>query len=206
MIAVRAAALPKGFGSKVLSGRNNLGEGKKVKPHFSDDIMGKSKQNISLCYQCKKCAAGCPVSGLMQHRNYEVLRLIQLDQKDSVLKSNSPWMCISCKACSSRCPNGIDTAKIMDVLKEEVLASGAVIPEKKIAVFHNAFLETIEQFGRAFELGFIGTYKRKTGSFFQDMVLGLKMMKRNKLNFLPHRIKRVGEVKAIFAQARGQKI
>ena len=172
---------------------------------FSNDIMEKSKQNISLCYQCKKCAAGCPARDIMQHKNYELLRLIQFNEKDTVYKSNSPWVCMSCKACSARCPNGIDTAKIMDVLKEEVLRFGTVVPERKIATFHDAFLTTVRQFGRAFELGMIGIYKMKTGSFMQDAILGLKMMKRNKLNFLPHRIAGTKDIKDIFTQAREPK-
>lgn len=176
-----------------------------MEPRFSNEIMEKSKQNISLCYQCKKCAAGCPVGDIMQHRNYELLRLVQLNQKDAVFQSNSPWVCVSCKACSARCPNGIDTAKIMDVLKEEALSAHLSVPERKVAVFHDVFLDTVRQFGRLFELGMIGTYKMKTGSFMQDTILGLKMMKRNKLNFLPHRITRTKELKDIFAQAREQK-
>lgn len=176
-----------------------------MEPRFSNDIMEKSKQNVSLCYQCKKCAAGCPVSDIMQHKNYEILRLVQLGDKKAVFKSNSPWVCVSCKACSARCPNGIDTAKIMDVLKEEMLSAGKWGPEWKVAIFHDVFLDSIRQFGRLFELGMIGAYKMRTGSFVQDTLLGFKMMKRNKLNFLPHRIKRTKELKEIFAQAGEQK-
>lgn len=176
-----------------------------MEARFSDSIREKSQQNISLCYQCKKCGAGCPVGGLTRHRNYELLRLIQLDDRDAVFKSNSPWLCVSCKSCSARCPNGIDTAKIMDVLKEEALAARMKLPERKIAVFHDAFLQTVRQFGRMFELGVIGIYKLKTGSFMQDTLLGMKMLQRRKLNFVPHRIRRIKEMKSIFAQAGEQK-
>lgn len=176
-----------------------------MESHFSTDIMLKSEQNINLCYQCKKCAAGCPVGDIMQHKNYEILRLIQLDYKDSVFQSNSPWVCVSCKACSARCPNGIDTARIMDVLKEEMLNAKVPIAEKKIVVFHKGFLQMVSLFGRLFELGLIGIYKTKTGMFTQDMALGMKMMKRNKLHFLPTKISRSGEIRRIFFQARGHK-
>lgn len=176
-----------------------------MEPHFGTDIMLKSKQNINLCYQCKKCAAGCPVSDIMQYKNYEILRLIQLGHKDSVFQSNSPWVCVSCKSCSARCPNGIDTAKIMDVLKEEILQAKVTVAEQNIVIFHQAFLQTVSLFGRMFELGLIGIYKMRTGMFTQDMVLGMKMMKCNKLHFLPTRISRCGEMKRIFSQAREHK-
>ena len=173
-----------------------------MESHFGTNVMLKSKQNINLCYQCKKCGAGCPVGDIMQYKNYEILRLIQLGHKNSVFQSNSPWVCVSCKACSARCPNGIDTAKIMDVLKEEMLHAKAPIAEKKIVVFHKSFLQTVNLFGRLFELGLIGIYKMKTGTFTQDMALGMKMMKCNKLHFLPIRISRCGEIRRIFSQAR----
>ena len=176
-----------------------------MESHFSTDIMLKSKQNINLCYQCKKCAAGCPVGDIMQYKNYEILRMIQLGHKGSVFQSNSPWVCVSCKACTARCPNGIDTAKIMDVLKEKMLDAKAPIAEKKIVVFHEGFLLMIKLFGRLFELGLIGLYKTKTGMFTQDMGLGMKMMKCNKLHFLPTRINRSGEIRRIFSQAREHK-
>ena len=172
---------------------------------FSTQIMAKAKQNIGLCYQCKRCSAGCPVSDIMQHRNYEILRMVQLEQREAVLASNTAWVCVSCKTCSERCPNGIDTAKILDVIKEEALAAGIRLPEPKMAVFHLSFLEMVRQFGRVFELGMIGLYKLKTGTYLQDIGLGLKMVSRSKLNFLPHRIKGTGEMKRIFAQARGGK-
>jgi heterodisulfide reductase subunit C2 len=174
----------------------------KVNFQFVTDINTKANQNISLCYQCKKCAAGCPVSDIMEYKNYEILRLIQMGKESVVRKANTPWICVGCRACSTRCPNGIDTARIMDVLKEETLISKGVIPERKVAAFHAAFLETVRQFGRSFELGLVGIYKLKTGTFMQDMVIGIKMMLRGKLSFLPHRIKGIQEMKRIFAQAK----
>lgn len=173
---------------------------------FVADICAKSKQNINLCYQCKKCAAGCPVGDLMEYKNYELLRLIQLGDKDTVLKANTPWVCLSCKACSTRCPNGIDTAKILDVLKAEELCSGMPLPERKIAAFHMAFLTTVQLFGRAFEIGLIGLYKLKTYTFTQYMTLGIKMIVRNKLNFLPHRVKHIREIRSIFNKAKGGRL
>ncbi|MDR3592105.1 MAG: 4Fe-4S dicluster domain-containing protein [Negativicutes bacterium] len=169
---------------------------------FSQKIMAKSQQNINLCYQCKKCAAGCPVSDIMDYQNYQLLRLIQSNQQDVVLTANTPWVCLSCKTCSVRCPNGIDIARVLDVVKEQALAAGSRIPERKMAVFNAAFLEMIRRFGRAFEMGLFGIYKMKTGTFFQDARLGLEFMKRGKLSFLPHRIKGSGEVRRIFARMK----
>jgi heterodisulfide reductase subunit C len=172
---------------------------------FSQTIRDKSQQNINLCYQCKKCAAGCPSSGMMDYQNYQLLRLIELEAAQTVLAANTAWVCVSCKTCSARCPNGIDIAKIMDVVKEKALAAGGAIPEPRIAAFNHSFLAMVELFGRSYEIGLFGIYKLLTRTFLQDMRLGLAFIKRGKLNFWPHRIKRIREVRDIFSQAREQK-
>jgi heterodisulfide reductase subunit C len=170
--------------------------------HFSQEIMTRARQNINACYQCKKCAAGCPVSEIMQYQNYQLLRLIQRNRQDAVLKANTAWVCVGCKTCSACCPNGIDIARVMDAVKEAALTSGAVIPERRVAAFNAAFLEPVRQFGRSFELGLFAIYKMKTGTLFQDAMLGLRFIRRNKLGLLPHGIKRIGEVRRIFARMR----
>ena len=48
-----------------------------------------------------------------------VIRMALLGQEDHVLGSNTIWVCSSCETCTTRCPNGIDIAGVMDWLKEE---------------------------------------------------------------------------------------
>ena len=173
---------------------------------FNNDITAKSHQKINLCYQCKKCGAGCPVSDIMQTQNYQIIRLIQRNERERVLSSNTQWVCLSCKTCSARCPNGIDVAKILDTLKAEALAANTFLPERKIAIFNFAFLLTLRQFGRMFDLGLIAYYKMMTGTFLQDLSLGLLLIRRGKLKFFPHRIKRIREIRMIFSQIRKKNI
>jgi heterodisulfide reductase subunit C2 len=169
---------------------------------FAEEIQAKSQQQINLCYQCKKCAAGCPMSFVMSPYNSDLLKSIQLGAKEAVLKSNTIWLCVACKTCAARCPNGIDISKIMDVLREMALAEGIVGCDRKTPVFHSSFLTTVEQLGRSYEAGVIGLYKLKTASFTSDIGLGFKFMAKNKLKLLPDRIKRLGEIKQIFRKAK----
>jgi len=168
-------------------------------------------ENINLCYQCKKCAAGCPVGQFMDYKNYEILRLLQLNQKNTALAANSLWLCTNCRACSERCPNGIDTAKIMDILKQEALQSQSPVAEPGIVLFHRIFLAMIRYFGRSYELGLMGLYKLGTGGFWQelrsgalqkDLLLGAKMFRRFKLPLLPHRSKGIKQIRQLFSQSR----
>jgi heterodisulfide reductase subunit C len=143
------------------------------------------------------------MSFVMEPLNSDLLKLIQFGQKEAVLKSNTIWQCVACKTCGARCPNGIDIAKVADVLREMALAEGISGQDRKTPEFHKSFLTTVELSGRAFEAGTIGLYKLKTGSFTQDLGLGLKFLTKRKLKLLPERVKNMREIKRIFQSARG---
>jgi heterodisulfide reductase subunit C len=172
---------------------------------FALEVEGKSGQPINKCYQCKKCAGGCPMSFAMEPYNADLLRLIQLGAKDAALKANTTWLCVACKTCGARCPNGIDISKVADTLREMALAAGIRGGETKTPAFYQSFLTTVEHLGRAYEAGTIGLYKLKTASYTQDMALGLKFLAKGKLKLLPDRVKGQGEIKRIFRQARRAK-
>ena len=53
----------------------------------------------------------------------QVIRLAQLGQEE-VLKCKTIWLCASCLTCASRCPKGVDLAKVMDAMRLMVLRSG----------------------------------------------------------------------------------
>ena len=48
----------------------------------------------------------------------KVLRFIQLGMEDALFSLNTPWYCASCETCTSRCPNDIDIAHLMDTLRQ----------------------------------------------------------------------------------------
>ncbi len=79
-----------------------------------EDISG---QNVLACYQCGKCSAGCPMVSLMDLLPNQIIRLVQLGQFDDVLNSKTIWLCASCFSCTTRCPKGVDLAKVMEALR-----------------------------------------------------------------------------------------
>jgi heterodisulfide reductase subunit C len=76
-----------------------------------------SGQNLFACYQCGNCTAGCPVSFAMDLGPHQVIRYTLLGLESEVLESNTFWICASCLQCTSRCPKGLDIARIMDALR-----------------------------------------------------------------------------------------
>ena len=85
---------------------------------FIDQVNGLSGQTTQLCYHCHKCTAGCPTAFAMQYGPDRILRLIQFGQKERLLASRDPWLCLGCEMCGAHCPNDIDINEVMIALKE----------------------------------------------------------------------------------------
>ncbi len=153
-----------------------------------------SGENVHLCYQCKKCTMGCPVAPYFDLVPHQVLRALQLGQKDLVLSSNTIWLCTQCEACATRCPHDIDLPAIMDELKIMALNEGIQPRVPSVPLFYSAALRGINLFGRMYEAGMIGElYLRRTlvgdMDFRQlvsrDVPMAVKMIRDGKLQILP---------------------
>ena len=89
---------------------------------FREKVMELAGDNVIKCYQCGECSGGCPEAAAMDLLPNQVMHKIQLGD-ESVLDSNTFWICSSCLVCSARCPKGIDIAKVMESLREIKLRS-----------------------------------------------------------------------------------
>jgi len=171
-------------------------------PSFMREVQARSGQPIGLCYQCKKCSSGCPLGFAMDLLPHEVIRLIQLGARDRVFAANSLWVCTGCKTCQARCPNQIDAGQVMDSLREIALATRPRGRDANVKTFHESFLTTVRFFGRSYDLGMIALYLGRSRAIGEHVGLGLNMVKKGKLKYLPERVRRIGEVRKIFAKAR----
>jgi heterodisulfide reductase subunit C2 len=154
------------------------------------------------CYQCQKCSAGCPVAFAMDYKPNQIMQMVSLGMKDRVLSSKTIWVCASCYTCSTRCPNDIDIARVMDWLRQTAIREGVPPAEKEVALFHSTFLEAIRSHGRVHELSMMARYKQKTGRWMEDFKLGWRMFAKGKLKLFPSGIRGKKEVKDFF---RGMK-
>ena len=153
---------------------------------------------VSACYQCGRCSSGCPLSAFFDLLPMEVVRLGAYGQEEPLLKCSTIWLCASCETCTTRCPNDIDIAGVMDLLRERTLARGLEPSEKRVALFHHSFLRSVRRWGRTYELGLLGSYKMRSGDLFGDMKLGMAMFKRGKIKLLPKKIRHQDKVRALF--------
>ena len=160
--------------------------------------FSESGLNIQDCYQCQKCSAGCPVAFAMDYKPNQIMQMIPLGMKERVLSCKTIWVCASCYTCSTRCPNDIDIAGVMDWLRQNALREGVVPGEREVPLFHAAFLDSIRSHGRVHELGMMARYKMKTGKFFDDFKLGWKMFTRGKLKLFPSGVRKKREITELF--------
>ncbi|MDR1241722.1 MAG: 4Fe-4S dicluster domain-containing protein [Deltaproteobacteria bacterium] len=164
---------------------------------FIRKVEVESRQDMKKCYQCGNCAAGCPMSFTYDYTASQLIRLIQLGQRQRVLSSRAVWMCATCETCSTRCPNEIDVARVLDVCRHMARREGYA-GERNVRLFADAFLQSVRMNGRAHELGLMAVFKLRTLKFFADLSLAPAMLLKGKLPFLPHRIKARNEVADIF--------
>jgi heterodisulfide reductase subunit C len=75
-----------------------------------------SGQNLSLCYQCGKCSATCPLAPQMDLMPHLVVRYLQLGL-EQVFDAKSYWLCATCFSCETQCPRGLDVSKICEALR-----------------------------------------------------------------------------------------
>ncbi len=193
------------------------------KPELSQpliqEVMNRSGQNLLACYQCRRCAAGCPVGDETGVTPDRLIRMIILGEREEALNNLLVWKCVACYTCGTRCPNNIQTARINETLKQisKEAHFEPILP--KIAAFHDAFLRSTSHFGRVNELEFIGLYEMrnakrelKHGGGWKAIAdeiknkakLGISMMKKKRIHFRLDKIKRLSEIKRLYKKAKDE--
>jgi heterodisulfide reductase subunit C len=183
-----------------------------VVPSFSlqERLAKEAAVPLSSCFQCKKCSAGCPLTFAMDLLPDRVIRLALLGQTETLLASRTIWVCAACVTCSTRCPNGIDIAGVMDWLKEEALRQGKAIDQPEVAAFHRFFLESLRRAGgRLPEVALMRRFtlfklrrRPQLKELWENSKLGWALFRRGRLRPAgPPALKGRDEIKEIFRQA-----
>ena len=165
---------------------------------------------LSACFQCKKCSAGCPLTFAMDLLPDKVIRLALLGQTDMLLGCRTIWVCASCVTCTTRCPNGIDIAGVMDWLKEEAIRQGKAVDQPEVAAFQRFFLDSLRRAGgRLPEMTLMRNFtlfklRRRPDlkELWENAKLGFALFKRGRLRPIgPPALKGRDEINEIFKRA-----
>lgn len=168
---------------------------------FIQEVQERSGQNLSLCYQCGNCTAGCPYTFAFDIPVSRMMRLLQTGRKKEVLESKSIWLCATCQSCTTRCPNDIDVAGIMDHLRHMAREKGYAT-ERSVKLFSDQFLKSVEKYGRVFEMGMMASYVMGTGKFWTDMEIAPLALLKRKLHFKAEPIQGQDKIANIFKRFR----
>ncbi|MDP4277330.1 MAG: 4Fe-4S dicluster domain-containing protein [Bacteroidota bacterium] len=183
-----------------------------TQPNTSESLKSKLERltdvDVSTCYQCGKCTAGCPLNEEMDIKPNQILRMLQLEYpgyEDKILSSLTIWLCLACEQCYSRCPQEVKLPKVMDFLRQESLRLHKVNPKAKdILAFHESFLDEVNRNGKMNEVGLTIEYKLRTLNLMQDVENAPSMLMKGKLGIIPHKVQHPAEIKRLFNKIKGK--
>lgn len=145
-------------------------------------------ENVFKCYQCKRCTSGCPVAPYTEMHPATIMRAVQLGQSDMIFDDKFLWLCTGCETCTSRCPQGIDVEAVIDELKIIGRREGRIPADAPFANVVRLNYDSIKRWGRLYEIELLMRDKMtRPSTMFDDVGMGLRMLRKGKLGLLPGR-------------------
>jgi len=186
---------------------------------FLREVMDRSGQNLLACYQCRRCAAGCPVAQESEYVTPDrLIRMVVMGDKEGALDNELVWRCVSCYTCGTRCPNDIQTSRITETLKQMAKEEGVQARRPKVKYFHDSFVGSAVRWGRVNELEFMGFYEMKNAlhelgsgrvkavldEALSQMKFALPMIKKGRMHIGFQTAKGRSEVKRLMKKAKNR--
>ena len=69
------------------------------------------------CMKCGKCSGSCPSYAEMEYHPHQFVTMIERGRIEELMHSKAMYKCLSCFACSERCPRGVDPAKLIEAVR-----------------------------------------------------------------------------------------
>ncbi len=152
-------------------------------PLLAENVGTGCGENAYKCYQCKRCTSGCPVARYADMHPAMIMRAVQLGQLDMVFDDRFIWLCTGCETCTTRCPQSIDIAAIMDELKIIARRQGRIPADTPSANMLKLNYDSFVRWGRMWEVELITRdVLKRPGSAKNWFTLGPKMMLKGKIN------------------------
>jgi heterodisulfide reductase subunit C2 len=162
--------------------------------------------HLEMCIQCGTCGGSCPAGADMDHTPRAIFAMVRAGMREEVLKSNTPWMCVSCYYCTVRCPQQIHITDVMYTLKNMAVESG-MVQDSTASDFSKTFINFVENYGRSFEIGLAGLHNvihPKLAARLPNMApMAIGMLTKKGMSPLPpKRIKGMKALKKILKRAK----
>lgn len=170
-----------------------------------DEVVARTAgvSRLEMCIQCGTCGGSCPSSADMDHTPRQLFAMLRAGMREDALKSNTPWICVSCYHCVVRCPQNVHIADVMYTLKgmaiEAKLFRDSTGPD-----FSQTFVDMVEEYGRGFEFGLATRHYLKHFPLRLPSMapMGLGLISKQRMAITPKRIKNIKQLKAILKRAK----
>jgi heterodisulfide reductase subunit C len=143
-------------------------------------------------------------AGGMDYTPRIIMRMIQAGMEAEVLSSQTIWTCASCYHCVVRCPRDIEITDVMTQLRNIALKKR--YKARKGKVYNQGFMGIVRSYGRMWEPRLVLQYHLLTNPL--NLVgmapVGIKMLLKGKLRFLPDPTEGRSEIRSIFDRLEGE--
>jgi len=128
--------------------------------------------------------------------------MIRAGKRAEVLRSNTPWMCLSCYHCVVRCPQEIEITDVMYAIKT-IAEKEHTYPSNVGPDFTGVFIGQARRFGRSWEIGLTARhYLRHFPLRLPGMApMAFGLFRHGRIGILPHRIEQRKQLQAILKRA-----
>jgi heterodisulfide reductase subunit C len=128
------------------------------------------------------------VAGFAGLHPAQIVRAVQLGDLESIMADRFIWLCTGCQTCSTRCPQEIDVAGIMNELRMLAYEHDLVRKDAPFASILRYNADSFKRWGRMYELELLARDKiMRPSSMTDDLMLGVKMVMKGKIGFMPSR-------------------
>ncbi|MGA9380055.1 MAG: 4Fe-4S dicluster domain-containing protein [Phormidium sp.] len=171
------------FGMKV----DRQVDGDKMNSDFLKKVIAEGGDGaaIAACMQCGTCSGGCTNIDRMDISPRKLILMVQRGDWETVLKSESLWLCTSCYTCTSRCPRGVRPSDVIEAVKAIAIREGI---ENDSTRFNQIFVELVQKRGILFEPELMQRYGG-IEAMIEQAKLGIKLTLKGKMSPFPAKVK-----------------
>ena len=171
------------FGMKV----DRQVDGDKMNSDFLKKVIAEGGDGaaIAACMQCGTCSGGCTNIDRMDLSPRKLILIVQRGDWETVLKSESLWLCTSCYTCTSRCPRGVRPSDVIEAVKAIAIRQGI---QNDSTRFNQIFVELVQKRGILFEPELMQKYGG-IEAMIEQAKLGIKLALKGKMSPLPAKVK-----------------
>lgn len=111
------------------------------KPGVLFPEIASAEDKFRACIQCGVCSASCPMGEVMDYPPRKAVKMLLEGRFDEVVASNTPWLCVSCHTCATRCPSQLQISDgLFPALRAALIASGKPLDQDLQKALQNAYL------------------------------------------------------------------